>query len=264
MRPHVICHSLTSIDGRIQTFRWPLPSASKMFEGPAAQIEVDAWIVGRVTMQEFSSKKARRVRRGTFRIPRTDFVGRHDARTFAVVIDPSGKCNWESNRVDTEHAVEVLTERVSSEYLDHLRTMQVSYIFAGKTSIDLHVALRKLRSLLGIKRARIDGGRHGERAVSEGGLDRRDLARRRARGRWIDADADDVRRRDGARTQVEVSVGEALARGLPLGAVQLVKPTQSRSFFAVARSRSQSSLLRRRFFRPSRGGAHTGSRSPGR
>jgi 2,5-diamino-6-(ribosylamino)-4(3H)-pyrimidinone 5'-phosphate reductase len=170
MRPRVICHSLSSIDGRIQSSRWPLKDTAKLFEGPAARIKVDAWIVGRVTMQEFSSKKARRTRRGVFRIPHTDFVGKHDAKTYAVVIDPSGKCNWESNRVDTEHAVEVLSEKVSGEYLDHLRTQQVSYIFAGEREIDLHLALRKLRSLFGIKTARIDGGGHVNGAFLKAGL----------------------------------------------------------------------------------------------
>ena len=102
--------------------------------------------------------KPRKKRKGTFRVPKTDFVGKHDAKTYAVGIDPSGKCNWETNMTDTEHVIEVLTEKVSGEYLDHLRSVQVSYIFAGATEIDLHVALRKLRSLFGIQRARIDGG----------------------------------------------------------------------------------------------------------
>ena len=79
-------------------------------------------------------------------------------KTFAVVIDPSGKCNWETNHVDTEHVIEVLTEKVSGEYLDHLRSRNVSYIFAGKSEIDLHLALEKLGALFGIVRLRIDGG----------------------------------------------------------------------------------------------------------
>lgn len=158
MRPYVICHSLSSIDGRIQSFRWKLDAAPKLFESTAARIQVDAWIVGRTTMQEFSSQKPRKKRRGSFRIPKTDFVGKPDAETYAVAVDPSGKCNWETNMTDTEHVVEVLTTRVSGEYLDHLRAAGVSYIFAGERELDLAVALSKLRSIFGIRRARIDGG----------------------------------------------------------------------------------------------------------
>jgi len=76
----------------------------------------------------------------------------------AVAIDPSGKCRWDSNMVSTEHVIEVLTERVSMAYLKHLRDRQVSYVFAGKTAIDLKMALAKLARLFGIRKARVDGG----------------------------------------------------------------------------------------------------------
>jgi hypothetical protein len=48
---------------------------------------------------------------------------------------------------DTEHVIEVLTENVAGEHLDHLRAMKVSYIFGGKISLDLALILEKLRNL---------------------------------------------------------------------------------------------------------------------
>ena len=60
--------------------------------------------------------------------------------------------------ISTEHVIEILTERVSAAYLKHLRDRQVSYIFAGTTSIELKVALKKLGKLFGIEKVRIDGG----------------------------------------------------------------------------------------------------------
>jgi 2,5-diamino-6-(ribosylamino)-4(3H)-pyrimidinone 5'-phosphate reductase len=158
MKPHVISHLMSSVDGRIQARHWKLKGTSALFEKTAAKIKVDAWIVGRATMQEFSSKLPRRKRRGVFRIPKEDFVAQQDAKTFAVAIDPAGKCHWESNMVDTEHVIEVLTEAVSGEYLDHLRTKNVSYVFGGRHELDLSLVLDKLRRLFGIRRVRIDGG----------------------------------------------------------------------------------------------------------
>jgi 2,5-diamino-6-(ribosylamino)-4(3H)-pyrimidinone 5'-phosphate reductase len=158
MKPYVISHLMSSVDGRILSRHWGLKGPSRLFERTAATIKVDAWLVGRTTMQEFSSKKARRKRRGAFRVAKTDFIGVHDAKTYAVAIDPQGKCNWESNRVDTEHVIEVLTESVSSEYLDHLRANRVSYLFGGRRQLDLSLVLEKLRSLFSIRRLRIDGG----------------------------------------------------------------------------------------------------------
>lgn len=158
MKPYVISHMMSSVDGRIQSRHWKFKGADKLFEQTAAKIKVDAWLVGRTTMQEFSSKRARRPRTGVFKIPKTDFLGDPDATSYAVAIDPLGKCHWESNRVDTEHVIEVLTEAVSGEYLDHLRSKNVAYLFAGKRQLDLGVVLEKLRRLFAIRRLRIDGG----------------------------------------------------------------------------------------------------------
>lgn len=158
MKPFVTCHILSSVDGRIQGPRWPRAGLAGLFESTAAKIPADAWIVGRRTMEEFSSPKAHRLPAPDPSIPRTDFVGRHRAKAYAVAIDPSGKCRWDRNMVSTEHVIEVLTERVSTAYLRHLRDKQVSYIFAGRRELDLAVALRKLAALFGIRRVRVDGG----------------------------------------------------------------------------------------------------------
>src|SRR5215212_5702863 len=149
-KPYVVAHVLSSIDGRIQVHNWPPLGTSGIFESTAETFKSDAWIVGRTTMQEFSSKKRHRLGRPDSSIPKEDFVGPHSAKTYAVAIDPSGKCRWDSNMVSTEHVIEVLTETVSTAYLQHLRDKKVSYIFAGKTSIDLKAALMKLRKLFGI------------------------------------------------------------------------------------------------------------------
>lgn len=170
MKPHVICHMMGSLDGRIKPDIWKPPYPGNLFEETAAKIKVDAWLVGRTTMQEFASKKPRRKLRGTFRVPREDFVARTDRKTFAVAIDPHGKCQWDTDHVDTDHVIEVLTESVTGEYLDHLRAANVSYVFAGRRSLDLGLALEKLRGLFGIKRARIDGGGIVNGSFLEAGL----------------------------------------------------------------------------------------------
>jgi 2,5-diamino-6-(ribosylamino)-4(3H)-pyrimidinone 5'-phosphate reductase len=170
MRPYVICHMMGTLDGRILADRWPLKNPSHYFEDQAAKIKADAWLVGRVTMQEFSSKRAHPKRKGTFRVPKTDFVGDPTAKSYAVAIDPSGKCRWDKNYTTTEHVIEVLTEKVSGEYLDHLRTKGVSYIFGGKKELDFDLVLRKLYRIFRIRRLRIDGGGHVNGSFLKAGL----------------------------------------------------------------------------------------------
>ena len=170
MKPYVICHMLGSVDGRIKQDIWGFKDHHKYFEEPASKIKADAWLVGRVTMQEFSSKKAPAKRRGRVNIPKEDFVAEYKAKTFAVVIDPSGKCHWDTNMVSTEHVIEVLTEQVSGAYLAHLQEQNVSYIFGGETELDLKLVLKKLYKLFGIKRLRIDGGGHVNGSFLKAGL----------------------------------------------------------------------------------------------
>jgi riboflavin biosynthesis pyrimidine reductase len=160
MKPYVICHMLGSVDGRIKQNIWGFKDHHKYFEETAAKIKSDAWLVGRTTMQEFSSKKPFKDNQPNIRITKEDFVAEHGAKGYAVVIDPSGKCYWDTNMVSTEHVIEVLSEKVSGAYLQHLRLKNVSYIFAGKKELDLNLVLQKLNKLFGIKILRIDGGGH--------------------------------------------------------------------------------------------------------
>lgn len=170
MKPYVICHMLGSVDGRIKQNIWGFKDHHKYFEETAAKIKADAWLVGRVTMEEFSSKKKPKASAKRVVISKKeDFVGKF-SKTYAVVIDPSGKCFWDTNMVSTEHVIEVLTEKVSSAYLQHLQEKKVSYVFGGKDSLDLALVLDKLRRLFNIKTLRIDGGGHVNGSFLKAGL----------------------------------------------------------------------------------------------
>ncbi|KAA5547679.1 RibD family protein [Adhaeribacter rhizoryzae] len=170
MKPYVICHMLGSVDGRIKQDIWGFKDHHKYFEETAAQIEADAWLVGRVTMQEFSSKQQYSLAPAEKTIPKEDFVADQPVKSFAVVIDPSGKCFWDTNMVSTEHVIEVLTEKVPDGYLEHLRSKNVSYLFGGKEELDLDLVLQKLYSLFGIRTVRIDGGGHVNGSFLKAGL----------------------------------------------------------------------------------------------
>jgi 2,5-diamino-6-(ribosylamino)-4(3H)-pyrimidinone 5'-phosphate reductase len=158
-RPYVICHMVPSVDGRIVTSRWRLPPGLLAeYERAASTFDADAWIIGRVSMEPYAGKAALPARSGRTPVPRTDFVARSDAPSYAIAIDPRGKLRWESGSIDEEHAVTVLTEEVPDRYLAFLRSRGVSYLFGGKDRIDLPAVLRKLRARLGIRKLLLEGG----------------------------------------------------------------------------------------------------------
>ena len=158
-RPYVICHMVPSVDGRIVTRDWALPSGLLAeYERTAATLDADAWIIGRVSMEPYAGRAAIPAYRAGRRIPRSDHLARRDAPSYAIAIDPGGKLRWESGCVDGEHVVIVLTERVPDRYLAFLRATGVSYLFGGEGRIDLPLVLRKLRARLGIRRLLLEGG----------------------------------------------------------------------------------------------------------
>jgi 2,5-diamino-6-(ribosylamino)-4(3H)-pyrimidinone 5'-phosphate reductase len=146
-----------SVDGRIVTTNWVAKrSVSAEYERTAKTFDADAWIIGRVSMAPYAGKAT--VPRSSRRIPRKDFIARRDAKSYAIAIDPSGKLTWRSSSIDGEHVITVLTERVSNAYLAFLQSKGVSYLFGGKTRIDLRKVVAKLAGEFGIRTLLLEGG----------------------------------------------------------------------------------------------------------
>ena len=54
--------------------------------------------------------------------------------------------------------IEVLTAQVDGRYLGYLQAMEIPYIFAGETEIDVKIALEKIKNLIGISSLLLEGG----------------------------------------------------------------------------------------------------------
>ena len=161
-RPRVICHMMTSIDGRIVTEGWPLsPEGRRQYELIHASYDPDAWLCGRVTMEQHFAQGVRsdaevaREHRGP---AREDFRAPGDHSSFAFAVDGSGKLAWATNDLDGDHVVAVLSERVSDEYLASLRERGVSYLLAGAREIDLPLALEKIGAQFYVRTLMLEGG----------------------------------------------------------------------------------------------------------
>jgi 2,5-diamino-6-(ribosylamino)-4(3H)-pyrimidinone 5'-phosphate reductase len=160
MKPYVICHMCTTIDGRILGGRWPpLPggrNSSELFESTADSFGIGAWLVGTTTMREFAGRNVR-LKAARRRIERTDHVARR-ARRFAIGADAKGALRFQEPEVEGDHVVLLVSERVGNDYLSHLQDAGVSYLFCGKDRVDVKVALDKIRRILGIRRLLLEGG----------------------------------------------------------------------------------------------------------
>ena len=161
-RPRVICHMMTSLDGRILTDGWPLSKEGRrQYEIVHESYEPDGWLCGRVTMEQHfaqGTRTAAQVAREYKGAPRDDFVapGEHDS--FAFALDSHGRLAWKTNDIDGDHVVAILSERVSEEYLAFLRERGVSYLLAGTRAADLALALEKISAKFGVRTLMLEGG----------------------------------------------------------------------------------------------------------
>ena len=173
MKPYVICHMCTTIDGRILGNRWPPRpggrDSSELYESTADSFRIGAWLVGTTTMREFAGRnlKLKKARR---RIERTDHVADRRARRFAIGTDAKGVLRFQDSEVDGDHVVLLVSSRVSDDYLAHLQDAGVSYLFCGAREVDVKVALDKIRRVFGIRRLMLEGGGTFNGAVLHDGL----------------------------------------------------------------------------------------------
>jgi riboflavin biosynthesis pyrimidine reductase len=158
MKPYVICHMVSSVDGRILGSRWR-PSGNRaagLFERLHVLLGGDAWLVGRVTGQEFAKADAYPDHTDQS-YPREPWFARRDADAYGIVLDARGKIAWGRSDIDGDPIVAVLTDRVS-------------YIFAGERELDLRLALEILNRELGVKRLLVEGGGGANGAFLRAGL----------------------------------------------------------------------------------------------
>lgn len=161
-RPRVICHMMSSVDGRILTDGWPLSAEGRrQYELVHESYKPDGWLCGRVTMEQHFAQGVRpnaevaHEHRGA---ARGDFVAPGDHHSFAFAVDTHGKLAWNTSEIDGDHVVALLSERVSDEYLAFLRERGVSWLLAGVRAVDLPLALEKIGAKFGVRTLMLEGG----------------------------------------------------------------------------------------------------------
>jgi riboflavin biosynthesis pyrimidine reductase len=162
-RPYIICLMMTTLDGKILGDKWGdselVQRLANSFEQVHEEIGIKAWLVGRKTMErDFTNGAAPVLKEGAQHVPRVDFVAAPQAGSFAIVIDPHAKLGWSKSTMHGDHVITILTEEVSDAYLANLQDIGVSYIFGGRSGIDLHLVTAKLYTLFGIEKLMLEGG----------------------------------------------------------------------------------------------------------
>ena len=170
-RPYIICHMVTSIDGKVTgdfLFQNECAEATDIYYRINRERKADGFICGRVTMEgSFTGGFYPDLSQYKPVDKKTDFLVDYLSGFYAIAFDTHGKLGWKSNKIidpdgdpgyDGAQIIEVLSEDVNERYLGYLEAMEIPYIFAGKTAIDVELALFKLKNIIGCNSLLLEGG----------------------------------------------------------------------------------------------------------
>lgn len=166
-RPYIVCHILTSLDGKIDGSFMSAPEtapALRAYGDIRSQYDCAATVYGTITMIEgYADGLAPVLPEQSRSLPRTDHVADAGADHYIVSVDPKGTLGFWSDIIEKKgrpraHIIQVLTEQVSDRYIAYLREKDISYIFAGADRLDCAVMVKKLKSLFGVQRLMLAGG----------------------------------------------------------------------------------------------------------
>ena len=170
MKPFIVCHMMSSLDGRIDCDMTEQLGPSEPYYETMKSFDCKSMLMGRVTMQMHYAlpepfvalDKAPVGRQCTYRASTSD--------SLLIAIDSMGKLCWGQNEYDGQQLLVVVCEQCPKAYLDYLESKDISYIVAGRCGIDLKCALEILNQEFGVERLLHAGGGNINGAFLNAGL----------------------------------------------------------------------------------------------
>lgn len=166
----IICYMYASLDGRIDcAMTEKIDPTSKSYYEHLNAFDDFTQINGKTTNALHYAEK------GVFEPKNYSAAGKtfykaEDVPSYQVCLDTKGTLLWGTNKVDGKPLVVITSENVSTEYLEYLKSKDISYIATGKDKIDIKDAMSLLEKEFGVKFALVTGGGHINAAFLDAGL----------------------------------------------------------------------------------------------
>ena len=172
IKPYIVCHMMTSVDGRIDcAMTEHLPGVQEYYDTLDA-LDAPTRISGRVTAELEMALPGKFEAKTAEALGKEAFSKAADAEGYEIVVDTHGTLLWGESAEDERPLLILTSEQVSKEYLAYLNGKHISWIACGKEHVDLKRAceilaaglLDEVSILIG---AGIDG-RGGMQSVFDG------------------------------------------------------------------------------------------------
>lgn len=175
MKPQVICHIMSSVDGRLLPSRWTPPfdgtNPGELFKEYAAigrELGADAWMFGKATTAEFfpelySPAGQNHPEAGTVH------KGKLDSERLFITVDPDADILYTSGTLRGDNIVTILGTNATTDYLELLENRGISYIVLSAARC-LREAMEILGENFGVKKISLQGGGIIDGAMLAAGL----------------------------------------------------------------------------------------------
>lgn len=156
-RPYIICHMMTSLDGRIDCGMTEKLRGTEEYYKILDDLNISAVLCGRVTAELEMADKEKFSAKNNEIIGTESFSKKLSEEGYNVVTDTMGTLLW--NNYSEERPLLIITsEQAKKEYFDYLNSKNISWIACGKEKINIKRAMEILKEEFNIHRLAVAGG----------------------------------------------------------------------------------------------------------
>ena len=170
MRPYIICHMMSLLDGRIDCDVTEQIEGGDEYYEALGQLGCPSTLMGRVTMQMHYALPEPFDAEDKSSIGNEQCHAAIRAKGYIVAIDTMGKLRWPQNQFDGMPLLVITSEACPKEYHDTLTKQHISWVATGKDGIDLPKAMEILCKEFGVERLSVTGGGNINGAFLKAGL----------------------------------------------------------------------------------------------
>ena len=174
-RTYVEIHMMQTIDGKATGNFWRKPDVwqgIKDYGKLIPNLNNQGFALGRVSMEANSDEKPDLSKyKNKEKLEYKDYIVplEKGAKYYLASYDSKGTLGFKNNVINVNEwlndgsellcqIIEVVTDKVSNEYLHYCRERGISYIICGKEKIDIKISLEKLKKLFKIDKMLLQGG----------------------------------------------------------------------------------------------------------
>ena len=169
-KPYIICHMMTSVDGRIDCAMTSLLPGVDDYYATLNALNVPTTVSGRVTAELEMAEPGVFTAKDKTPYGKEGYSKAADAAGYEVVVDTHGKLLWPDCAGMEKPYLIITSQQVPQEYLHYLDGHHISWIACGEQKIDLARASEILAESFGVQRMGVVGGPAINTAFLDAGL----------------------------------------------------------------------------------------------